>query len=522
VSYLIPQLIDYQVERQPDRPAIHFLDQQLSYAQLMHASNRLGNCLVEYGVGRGDRVGIYMNKCLELAVALYGIMKAGAAYVPLDPLAPAERIAEIVEDCDIRVIVSADDRKTRLLQLADLLEAPLVVLGATPADDFPLAAESWERILQHYSVALPPVNILESDLAYIIYTSGSTGRPKGIMHTHHSGLSFARWAAREYALVPPDRLSNHAPLHFDLSIFDFFAAAVAGASTAMVPEEYTKFPASYSQFLADFKISVLFTVPFALVQLLLRGALEERDLGSLRWVIYGGEPFPLKYLRQLMDVLPWAGFDNMYGPAEVNGCSHHRITGVAEGDTAIPIGRICQIAEALVVDEHLHPVAAGESGELLVRTPTMMQGYWGRPDLNDKAFYYRQVHGDYQHRFYRTGDLVQMDPDGVLWFLGRKDRQVKVRGYRIELDEIEAVLVAHGDVEQAAVYPVRDGDESTEIQGAVTLKPERETTAGELISYLKNRLAPYAVPTRLSLLGEFPRTSTGKIDRRSLSRGLPA
>ena len=521
MNYLLPQLIDAHA-RHPDRDAIHFLDQKLSYAQLVHQANQLANCLLAEGAIRGERVGIYMDKCLEMAVALYGVMKCGAAYVPLDPLAPAQRLAEIIDDCGIGIVISGDSKKSRLLQLSEQTDQPLLVLGVAAGGDFPFVTRSWQEIFATYPPQLPAQKIIESDLAYIIYTSGSTGTPKGIMHTHHSGLSFARWAAHEYGLGPADRISNHAPLHFDLSILDFFAAAVAGASTVIIPEEYTKMPASYSQLLEDSRVSVLYTVPFALIQLLLRGALEERNLGSLRWVIFGGEPFPIKYLRELMTRLPGAVFDNMYGPAEVNGCSHYSIAELGENDAAIPIGRIGEIAEALVVDEELKGVADGETGELLVRTPTMMQGYWNRPGLNENAFFRQPAPGGCEQLFYRTGDLVRRDADGTLWFQGRKDRQVKVRGYRIELDEIEAALVAHDDVEEAAVYPVTKDGEGTRIHGSVTLKPGADKVAEDLLAYLKTRLAAYAIPSALILRDEFPRTSSGKIDRRSLGREVCA
>ena len=171
----------------------------------------------------------------------------------------------------------------------------------------------------------PKTQPIEQDLAYILYTSGSTGDPKGIMHTHRSALAFARWAADEYGLRPADRLSNHAPLHFDLSTFDLFAGALAGATTVIIPEAVTRFPASVSKLMQDERISVWYSVPFALTQMLLRGNIGARDLTDLRWLLFAGEVFPTKYLRQLMAALPHVRFSNLYGPTETNVCTYYHV-----------------------------------------------------------------------------------------------------------------------------------------------------------------------------------------------------
>jgi acyl-coenzyme A synthetase/AMP-(fatty) acid ligase len=278
-------------------------------------------------------------------------------------------------------------------------------------------------------------------------------------------------------------------------------------------------PASYAKLIEDSKMSVLFTVPYALIQLSIRGELASRDLQQLRRIMYGGEPFPIKHLVTLIKQLPQVTFDNIYGPAEVNGCTHFKITDVGELTTNIPIGKIAQIAEALVVDENNNQVALGESGELLVRTPTMMQGYWGRPDLNQKVFYFQQ-NGvtEFQQKFYRTGDIVRIGEDQTLWFLGRKDRQLKVRGYRVELDEIESTLVAFSDIEEAAVFSIKLEDQSNQLQAAYTLKVGLAENKKELKKYLKERLPSYAIPSVLKVRESFPRTTSDKINRTALSK----
>ena len=201
------------------------------------------------------------------------------------------------------------------------------------------------------------------DLAYILYTSGSTGDPKGIMHTHRSGLAFAQWAAATYDLRAEDRLSNHAPLHFDLSTFDLFAGALAGATTVIIPEAITKFPASVAKLMADERISVWYSVPFALIQLLQRGNLAARDLSALRWVLFAGEVFPTKHLRSLLAALPGPRYSNLFGPTETNVCTYYHVDVLAEdSDETIPIGIVCENAHGLVVDAEGQPLAGWPGG----------------------------------------------------------------------------------------------------------------------------------------------------------------
>jgi amino acid adenylation domain-containing protein len=521
MRFLIPQHLDYHCRFNPQNIAVECLDEKLSYSELQKKSNQLANRLIELGVRPGARIGIYMDKCLETAVAVYGILKAGAAYVPLDPSAPASRLVEIIADCSIEILISHENKQKRLLKINQTSDRTLIFLGVTENSNL-LGCYSWQWVYQNENHSIPQVDVIESSLAYIIYTSGSTGIPKGIMHTHHSCLSFARWAATEYGLEARDKIGNHSPLHFDISIFDWFASIVAGASIILIPDEYTKMPASYSQLIEQTQITVLFTVPFALIQLSLFGILEQRDMSSLRWIIFGGEPFVIKHLYRLTQQLPNVTFDNMYGPAEVNGCTHYTIVNLQETDHSIPIGRQTQIVQTLVVDADDKEVSVNDIGELLVRTPTMMQGYWARPDLNQQAFH-QQIEteyydGYYKKVFYRTGDLVKIDNSGLIWFMGRKDRQVKVRGYRVELDEIEAILGTHQYVEEAAVYAVKRDDQPVEIHGAYTLKSDVMLQTSELIKFLKGRLPNYSVPAKLTNVQAFPRTTSDKIDRTTLSK----
>ena len=317
-------------------------------------------------------------------------------------------------------------------------------------------------------------------------------------------------------------MASHAPLHFDLSIFDFFSTAQAGATVVLVPEPVTKFPASWTALVQEQRVSVVFTVPFTLIEMLERGAMEERDLGSLRWILFGGEPFPPKHLRALMAALPGVRFTNVYGPAEAPSCTCYDLPPAGEPfDEPVPIGTVSVNSQDLILDEEGHECGPGEPGELCIRSSTLTRGYWNRPDLNERAFFLRAGHGPFPEVFYRTGDVVVRHEDGLLRFLGRRDRMVKTRGHRVELDEVEAALASHPGVLETAAYVVPDGQGSREICAAATLRGPGAADVAELLRHARSRLPAYAVPRHLAILPDLPHTSGGKIDRKRLAEAPP-
>ncbi|MEL7523310.1 MAG: long-chain fatty acid--CoA ligase, partial [Cyanobacteria bacterium J06553_1] len=335
MMYLLSQILDRAADEAPEQVAFRCEQQTLTYGELLQRANGLAQWLVAHGVTRGDRVGIYLNKSLESAIAIYGIWKAGAAYVPLDPSAPISRLAYMVNHCGIRHLITHRSKRRKLPALLQSAPALRWIVGIPESVDLKLSAErqivrsDWSAVPG--SKAAPVVKLLSQDLAYIMYTSGSTGAPKGMMHTHDSGLSYAQLAARTYRLKASDRIGNHSPLHFDISTLGFFAGPLVKATTIIIPEAYTKLPASLSQLIQDEALTVWYSVPFALTQLILRGVLAQRDLSTLRWVLFAGEPFPAKYLYALMQQLPNARFSNIYGPAEVNQCMYYHVPPPAAG-----------------------------------------------------------------------------------------------------------------------------------------------------------------------------------------------
>lgn len=514
--YLLPHILQQSAERHPLKAALRFNGQGLTYPELLRRSDRIAWLLQEGGLKKLDRVGVFLNKSIETVVAIYGIMRAGGVYVPLDPRSPLARLQFMHRDCGFRYLITHEPQQKAVQELVGGEHALTHIFGL-PADSIEgVHTLSWGEIEALPDSAPRDQGSMEQDLAYIMYTSGSTGTPKGLMHTHASGLSYARLSADTYDVRSEDVVSNHSPLHFDMSTFDYFSSLLQGATTVIIPEAYTKLPASLSQLIESERMTIWYSVPFALIQLLIRGALDKRDLSSLRWVLFGGEPFPSKHLHALMDLWPHARFSNVYGPAEVNQCTYYHVPALVDDEESIPIGKVWDNSCGLVLDEQDSEVQAGEVGELVVRTPTMMRGYWNRPDLNERAFYRRQLFSNYEEVFYRTGDLVQALPDGNLKFLGRKDRQVKTRGYRVELDEVENALCSLPQVEEAAVFVVPDQEGSQKIYAAAIPKTGESFSEADLKNTVSGLVPWYALPQRILILNEFPRTGSGKIDRRRL------
>lgn len=512
--YTLPQMVEAAAKRFPQKDAFRCQQQAITFGQLNQQMNQLAHLLIDLGVKRGDRIGVYMSRSLETALAIYGIMQAGAAFVPLDPLAPIERIHFQLEDCGIDYLISqtAQRRKLALLSSSRLKG----IIGVKEAGEIP--AYPWTTVQQVEKTDRPAVKVMENDLAYIMYTSGTTGKPKGIMHTHYSGMSYAKLSAGLYDLTEEDRVGNHAALHFDISTFGYFSAPYVGATTIIVPDAYTKIPASLSSLMESEQLTFWYSVPLALIQLVQRGVLEERNLQSLRWVLFGGEPFPPKFLRSLMQTWPQAQFSNVYGPAEVNQCTYYHIPTIPSNDEPLPLGYIWDNTEMLILDEQDEEVVGGEIGELLIRSATRMQGYWQRPDLTKKGFFIQSQVPGIPEVYYRTGDLVRLDVDGLLHFLGRKDRQIKTRGYRVELDEVEAILITHEAVEEAAVFSFNTEDAGLLVGAAVTLKKGQHTDEQSLRNHVGQSLPSYALPQHINITQALPRTAAGKINRKALKQ----
>jgi amino acid adenylation domain-containing protein len=493
-AFTLDALVRSAAETRPDAPAVVAPDGTLTYAELERAASGLAATMLELGVRHGDRVAVWAPKSARTVAVLYGVMRAGAAYVPLDPLVPPPRARQVIDDAGC-ALLWADSQ--RLERLGDGSVRALDVEAAELAGD-----------ASHVGSGA-----CEADLAYILYTSGSTGTPKGVMLTHRNALAFVEWTVGRFGVGGDDRVVSHAPFHFDLSVFDLYGSALAGAALHLLPPGAESMGADMAAEVKSRSITTWYSVPSALV--MLAGSASPEDLASLRTVLFAGEVFPMKHLRRLRELVPQAQLANLYGPTETNVCTYFAVDGeLPPGDDPLPIGSACENQSVFALDEQLRPVSVGEEGELWVRGPTVMKGYWGRPEETSKTLRQNPLHDLFPDPAYGTGDLVRCRADGHYEFIGRRDHQVKSRGYRIELGDIEAVLNRHPQVREAAVVAVDDERIGARLVGFASASGELDEL--ELRRHCAEALPRYMVPGSITVEERLPHTSTGKIDRQEL------
>ena len=420
-----------------------------------------------------------------------------------------------MRDSGAAVIVADEATAGQAAALADGVPGLRVLAASAPA----VAAEPDEPLAEERAI--------ETDLAYILYTSGSTGTPKGVMISHRNSLTFVEWAAAAAGLSEQDRVCSPAPLHFDLSVFDVFASLpgrrlhVRCCPTGPPRSRYR----SRSGWTPSGSRSGT-RCPSVLTLLACYGGLRRFDLSGLRVVIFAGEVFPPKYLTRLMEELPHPRYLNWYGPTETNVCTAFEVPAGGADAGPVPIGQACANTEVFAVTSEGGRVSEpGEEGELYVRGPSLMCGYWRQPAKTSEVLGPSPLHGPRDEVVYRTGDLVTLEPDGNYAYLGRLDSMVKIRGYRVELGEVEAALYRHPAIREAAVLPVPDELLGSRLSAVVTtVKGEGEVggaadlTREDVLDHCRQWLPGYMVPDVVDFREALPRTSTGKVDRAGLAR----
>jgi amino acid adenylation domain-containing protein len=514
MAYLLQSLLTQAAARQPQRPAVASGGCVLTYQQLDRLSNKVARALLRLGTAPGDRVAVLGPKSAASVAGIYGVLKAGACYVPLDPKAPAERLSYVAADSGAAVVIADEERAPQAAALAGRVPRLRGLVVSDRQGHGDVAAESGEPLAQERAI--------ETDLAYILYTSGSTGTPKGVMISHRNSLTFVEWAAAAARLSEQDRVCSPAPLHFDLSVFDIFATCQAAGCLVVLPDGAATFPVSIAQWLEKERISVWYSVPSVLTLLACFGSLSQFDLSGLRAVIFAGEVFPPKYLARLMTELPHARYLNWYGPTETNVCTAFEVPAGGAQAGPVPIGKACANTEVFAVTSDGRRVREpGEEGELYVRGPSLMRGYWGQQAKTRETLVINPLRTDDDELVYRTGDLVTMEPAGNYVYLGRRDAMVKIRGYRVELGEVEAALYRHPGVREAVVLPVPDELLGSRLRAIVTADGAGSLTRENVLDHCRQWLPGYMVPDLLEFREELPRTSTGKVDRAGLARERP-
>ncbi|GGG86317.1 hypothetical protein GCM10011585_32780 [Edaphobacter dinghuensis] len=496
----IHQLFEEQAAKSPDATAVLWQNGSLTYEELNRRANRLAHHLVELGVRPDDPVAICMDRSPEMVVSLLATLKAGAAYMPLDPAHPPERIVQVLEDAEPRILL-CDGTGQKALE------------GKATRNILLLNLDSGSPAWSHQPEVDPHVSSLTSrHLAYVIYTSGSTGTPKGVMNEHRGVVNRLVWMQETYKLRPDDVVLQKTSFSFDVSVWEFFWTLMTGATLALAPPGAQADPDRLIELICEWNVSIVHFVP-SLLDIFMHTPNVGRCT-SLRQLICSGEALQTVQLKACLEQLPAMQVDNLYGPTE----AAIDVTAWAcppEFDSIIvPIGRPIANIAIYLLDHRRQPVPLGAVGEMYIGGVGVARGYLNRPELTAERFLADPFCNDAGARMYRTGDLARYLPDGNLEFLGRNDQQVKLRGFRIELGEIEARLVEYPHLEQAVVVAREEkpGDKRlvAYYSGAESLSAER------LRNHLASKLPEYMVPSAFVRLDALPLTPNGKIDRKAL------
>ncbi len=501
-QHCIHELFEAQVERTPDALAVVFEDRSLTYAELNRRANQLAHHLRNMGIGPEVIAGLCVERSLEMVVGLLGVLKAGGAFLPLDPDYPPERLAFMLQDAQVPV----------LLTHAHLLERlPSCATQADPGQDRRVLCldADWATIATH-SPDKPSSQATADNLAYAIYTSGSTGLPKGTLLQHRGLCNFVSAFTRDLEVGEDSHVLQFASFSFDASLAEIFAALLAGATVYLARRETVLSIPDLPQWLGEQAITVA-TLPPAILRLL-----PTDGLATLRTVMSVGEACSPDIVDRWA---PGHRFLNGYGPTETTiGAAWGVIEGRLDRMTNVPIGRPLANTQVYILDRHLWPVPIGVPGELHIGGVGLARGYLNRPELTAERFIPHSFSHEAGARLYKTGDLARYQADGSIEFLGRVDHQVKLRGFRIELGEIEVVLSQHPAVRQAVVLAWEEQPGEKYLVAYVVLEGEAEPDISELRGYLKQRLPTYMLPSSYVILDALPLMPSGKVDR----RGLPA
>lgn len=502
------QILENSAESFPERIALEDLTgRKITYRELNESANTIRDHLWQHGVMPGDRVGLYSHKTIDMVTSIFGILKAAATYVPVDPGSPRARNAYIFNDCLVKLILiekefleglNAEWNDKSLSVLNELTEHLLLMEGPGKGK-----TSSDESMIQPSP----------KELAYILYTSGSTGNPKGVMYSHKGALSFVNWCSETFELSEQDIFSSHAPFHFDLSIFDLYVSLKHGGSIILIGEEIGKQPMILAELITEKRISVWYSTPSILSLLVKYGKIEKHEYPNLKLVLFAGEVFPIKHLRALKSIWKHPRYFNLYGPTETNVCTFYEIPDSIPPDQTnpFPIGKSCSHLICKAFDEDFAEVKAGEEGELCVTGP-IMSGYWNLPEKTSQV-YFTDKSGNL---WYRTGDVVREEADGNYIYISRKDRMVKRRGYRVELGEIESALYMHPSVIEAAVIALQNEEGGVMIKAFLNVSDKEQASVIKMKQFAVEGLPSYMIPDRFVFLPSLPKTSTDKIDYQKL------
>lgn len=515
-----PSLVQHYLERSarrfPEKRAVIDENESITYGELNRRSDQLARFLAGKGLSSGGRAVILIPKSILCITAFSAVLKAGGVYVPLDDEAPVSRLRQILRDAEPEVLLcvlktwpSARRLASGRKMLVVCLDGPLP--GSLKNNGFYdqkalLRASSKGRLHRRTSL----------DLAYLLYTSGSTGRPKGVMIRHANVIDFIEWAAPAFGLKAGDRVAQFTPFVFDLSVFDLYGTFRQGATLILISREISLFGEKILQAIEREKITVWFSVPSLLVQMLKSAPEGRYRLRSLKAVIFGGEIFPPLAFSAWKRRYRHPVYYNIYGPSEATVMvTRECVTKAPKPPQTIPIGKACGHAGVFVLKDDGAFARPGEEGELWVSGSAVAAGYWKDP-VRTRQFFVKDPRPGRDGRVFRTGDRVRVLSGGRYLFLGRKDFQIKFRGHRIELGDVERQFLAIPGVEEAAVLAVRDAGGSVSGLRAF-IKMNKTMDRQSLLARLRARLPLAMIPREIHEMKRLPRTRNGKLDRQKLS-----
>ncbi|MBD2435868.1 non-ribosomal peptide synthetase [Nostoc sp. FACHB-110] len=490
---------EQQCHSTPDNIAVVFQDQKLTYQQLNSRANQLAHYLQKLGIGPDVLVGICLERSLWMVIGLLAILKAGAAYVPLDPAYPAERQTYIIADTQTPLVITQQ-------HLANGLATDKVQLLCIDRDWSVIAQETTKNLLTQTN---------SQNLAYVIYTSGSTGQPKGTLITHQGLVNYLSWCTQAYNVEQGTGTIVHSPLGFDLTVTSLFSPLLVGTPVELLPENQG-IDALALALRRSHNLSLVKITPAHLD--LLKGQLSPTEIvGRTKAFIIGGENLLAEKLTFWQDFAPETILINEYGPTEtVVGCCIYQVPNNPRDSGSIPIGQPIANTQHYVLDKHWQPVPIGVVGELYIAGLGLARGYLNQPELTAQKFIPHPFTHKPGERLYRTGDLARYRPDGTLEFLGRIDNQVKIRGFRIELGEIAAVLEQHPEIKEVVVIAREDVDKQKHLVAYFVVNEKSDISISQLRHYLLEKLPDYMVPPALIKLDALPLTPNGKVDYRAL------